>query len=244
LKLAVLSDIHGNRWALEAVLDDIRHRGITAMINLGDCLYGPLDPRGTAGILLALDIPTVRGNEDRLLVAPGAAASPAMAYTREQLDDAHLHWLGALPLCRRDDKGGLAFHASPDADDRYLLWDIGPSGAAARDAAAIRPALGDEVAADLVLCGHDHVPAVRWLADGTLLVNPGSVGLPAYDDDQPHPHRMAAGSPHARYAVVTDTPIGRRVELVAVPYDWGAASRTAEQNGRPDWARWLRTGEA
>ena len=39
---AVLSDIHGNRWVLEAVLDDIRRRGIRDLVNLGDCLYGPL----------------------------------------------------------------------------------------------------------------------------------------------------------------------------------------------------------
>jgi hypothetical protein len=45
--LAVLADIHGNRWALEAVLADIRGRGIRAMVNLGDSLYGPLDPAGT-----------------------------------------------------------------------------------------------------------------------------------------------------------------------------------------------------
>jgi predicted phosphodiesterase len=243
LKLAILSDIHGNRWALEAVLDDIRHRGVTAMINLGDCLYGHLDPRGTAGILMTLDIPTVRGNEDRLLVEPGGPSSAAMEYTREQLDEAHCRWLQDLPLCWRDDRGWLAFHASPDADDRYLLWDIGPTGAVARDAAAIGAALGAEEA-NLVCCGHDHMPAVRWLAGGILVVNPGSVGLPAYDDDHPHPHRMAAGSPHARYAVVTDSAIGRRVELVAVPYDWAAAARAAEQNGRSDWARWLRTGEA
>ncbi|MBN2433317.1 MAG: metallophosphoesterase family protein [Acidobacteria bacterium] len=244
MKLAVLSDIHGNRWALEAVLDDVRRRNVTTMINLGDCLYGPLDPRGTADVLLALDIPTVRGNEDRLLVAPDALPSPTLTYTREQLDEVHLNWLRDLPLCRRDERGRLAFHASPDTDDRYLLWDVAPSGAVARDAAAVRTVLGDEADAELVLCGHDHVPAVRQPADGILLVNPGSVGLPAYDDDLPHPHRMAAGSPHARYAVVTGTPIGRRVELVAVPYDWVAAARTAEQNGRPDWARWLRTGEA
>jgi predicted phosphodiesterase len=49
--VAVLSDIHGNRWALEAVLDDISRRGIRDMVNLGDSLYGPLDPGGTAQIV-------------------------------------------------------------------------------------------------------------------------------------------------------------------------------------------------
>ena len=66
--IAVLADIHGNRWALEAVLEDIRRRGIREMVNLGDCLYGPLDPAGTARLLLELDMPAVRGNEDRILL--------------------------------------------------------------------------------------------------------------------------------------------------------------------------------
>ena len=73
-RVAVLSDIHGNRWALEAVLDDIRRRGIRDMVNLGDCLYGPLDPAGTARMLMGLDMPTVSGNEDRIILdEPGPA---------------------------------------------------------------------------------------------------------------------------------------------------------------------------
>ena len=68
--IAVLSDIHGNRWALEAVLADIQHRGVDELMNIGDSLYGPLDPAGTAEILLPLNIPTVRGNEDRIILHP------------------------------------------------------------------------------------------------------------------------------------------------------------------------------
>ena len=66
--VAVLSDIHGNRWALAAVLDDIGRRGITRLLNLGDSLYGPLDPAGTAALLLGLDCLSIRGNEDRILL--------------------------------------------------------------------------------------------------------------------------------------------------------------------------------
>ena len=76
------------------------------------------------------------------------------------------------------------------------------------------------------------------------IVNPGSVGLPAYTDDDPWPHAMEAGSPHARYAVLEHTRTGWRVDPVAVEYDWEAAARAAERNGRPDWAAWIRTGRA
>ncbi len=92
--------------------------------------------------------------------------------------------------------------------------------------------------------GHDHLPALLRLPDGRLLVNPGSVGLPAYRDDLPFPHAMEAGSPHARYAIVVPSPAGWAVEHVAVAYDWQSAMATAAKNGRPDWAIALGSGFA
>jgi predicted phosphodiesterase len=96
----------------------------------------------------------------------------------------------------------------------------------------------------VVLCAHSHVPRVVRLGSGQLAVNPGSVGLPAYDQDQPYPHVMEAGSPHARYAVLQNTSRGWRVEQLAIPYDHDAAADAASANGRPDWATWLQTGRA
>ena len=96
----------------------------------------------------------------------------------------------------------------------------------------------------VLLCGHDHVPHTVYLADGKLIVNPGSVGLPAFTDDLPFPHAMETGTAQARYSVVFGNRPDRQVEEVAVSYDWPAAARMAEENGRPDWARWLRTGRA
>lgn len=75
-------------------------------------------------------------------------------------------------------------------------------------------------------------------------MNPGSVGLPAYTGEAPHPHAMEAGSPHARYAILEKEAAGWQVEHVSVVYDREEAARTAEGNGRPDWAGWLRTGRA
>ena len=60
-KMAVIADVHGNRWALEAVLEDIEKRAIADVFDLGDCLYGPLDPAGTAEILMTVGATTVRG---------------------------------------------------------------------------------------------------------------------------------------------------------------------------------------
>jgi hypothetical protein len=77
-----------------------------------------------------------------------------------------------------------------------------------------------------------------------MIVNPGSVGLPAYADDKPFEHVMESGSPHARYAVMTASPEGWVVEQRAIPYDWRVAADMARSNGRDDWAQWLLTGEA
>src|SRR5690348_4802680 len=68
--LAVIADIHGNRWALEAILQDIDRRGIQQIVNLGDHLIGPLDPAGTADLLLTRKMVSVCGNDDRDLFLP------------------------------------------------------------------------------------------------------------------------------------------------------------------------------
>ena len=94
----------------------------------------------------------------------------------------------------------------------------------------------------LVLCGHSHLPRLVQLAANQLLVNPGSVGLPAYEDDAPVVHRMETFSPHASYAILERSPAGWEVEFHRVPYDWEQAARCARSHGREDWARALLTG--
>ena len=103
--------------------------------------------------------------------------------------------------------------------------------------------LGEE-RSELVCCGHTHIPRVLRSARGQWLVNPGSVGLQAWDDDHPEPHVAEMGSPDARYAIAEKTAQGWRVTSISVPYDHEAAARIATRNGREDWARWLRTGYA
>jgi len=80
---------------------------------------------------------------------------------------------------------------------------------------------------------------------GTTVVNPGSVGLPSYYDDQPLPHRMESGTPFASFAVLRlheDRLVG--VEHIRVGYDFAAAAERANENGRPDWRDWILTGFA
>jgi predicted phosphodiesterase len=79
--LVVIADIHGNRWALEAVLQDINRRGVGQIVNLGDHLTGPLDPAGTADLLIGRDMVNVRGNDDRALFSPWEELTSVQQYT-------------------------------------------------------------------------------------------------------------------------------------------------------------------
>jgi predicted phosphodiesterase len=235
--LAVLSDVHGNVWALEAVLADIARRGVSLIVELGDSLDGPLEPRATADRLRSLDIPGIRGNGERSVLDPARAARNRSAgFARAALAPGDLAWLADRPATRSID-GILLCHGTPRADDVYLLEEAQPEGQRLRAADAVVRLLADSPGR-VVLCGHSHLPRSVVLPDGRLIVNPGSVGLPAYRDDEP-PHAMETGSPQARYALLERRDEGWRVELVAVPYNHQLAIDRARRNGREDWARWL-----
>ena len=238
-----MSDIHGNRWALEAVLADIGRRGIRHMVNLGDSLYGPLDPRGTAQILMELALPTVRGNEDRIILDEPARHpdSPSLPFVQAGLDREHRQWLQELNFTMPAFEDFFLCHGTPETDSDYLLREVLDTGCRLLPAAVVARRL-QAITQPIILCGHDHLPAVLGLPDGRHVVNPGSVGLPAYRDELPFPHAMEAGSAHARYGIVTMLQTGPMVEHIAVPYDWQSAAAAATRNGRSDWALYLSTG--
>jgi predicted phosphodiesterase len=242
MRLAVVADIHGNRAALDAVIADIATLAPDLTVNLGVCLSGPLEPGATADRLMALDWPTVRGNHDRQLTEQTLCEMGASdRFAAGELTNARRAWLAALPATLRPIDGVLACHATPTDDNRYLVEEVTSAGVRDEAPEAIAARLGD-VTAEVILFGHSHLPRLIRLNDGRLLVNPGSVGLPAYDDDTPFPHVMCAGSPHARYAVLDRGPNGWTVTQRAVPYDWDAAARLAASRGRFDWAEGLATG--
>lgn len=85
-------------------------------------------------------------------------------------------------------------------------------------------------------------PRIARLDDGGLLVNPGSVGCPGYDDTVPVPHVMESGTPDAMYAVVERRASMWRASLHAVPYEASAMVELARAGGRPEWAGALATG--
>ena len=239
---AVIADTHGNLPALEAVLADIAARGITSIIDLGDCVSGPLWPTETCDRLMALGVPTVRGNHDRWVAElPEEQLGLTDRYTQRALGERHLRWLRDLPP-RQVMPGILAVHGMPGDDNRYLLERVADRHLVLDTPAAIAARLGEVPA--LVLCGHSHQPRLVRLPDGPMVLNPGSVGCPAYQDPSGEPHVSETASPHARYAVVQRSAGTIDAELIAIEYDHRAASARAASLGRSDWAHALATGYA
>lgn len=244
-ELAVISDIHGNIWALKEVLNDIKQRNITKLLNLGDCVYGPLDPAATAQILVKLNIPTVKGNEDRLVweKSVDTARSIVLDYVCKSLNSEQINWLKLLPLNMVAYQDFFLCHGSPESDQEYLLKEVQQNRVVLRNNAELKKKL-TKVKQRVILCGHDHMPRTVSLPDGTLIINPGSVGLGAYSDDYPYFHIMETGTPHARYSIIRRRGISWEVENIALPYDWEQAAAVALENGCSDWAAWLKTGRA
>jgi putative phosphoesterase len=244
MRIAVIADIHGNIRALEAVRADLARRSPDLVVNLGDHLSGPLQAVSTADILMSEGYIHIRGNHDRQLVdRPRTEMGASDSFAHGQLTARHLEWLASLPPTRILEGNIFLCHGSPRSDLEYLLEDVRDDRVHLSSADRILPRL-NSVNASLVLCGHTHIPRAVLLPGGVWIVNPGSVGLPAYDDTTPCIHYVETGSPHARYAIVDWSPKAVNVDLIALDYDWHAAAREAAEADRPEWAHALATGYA
>jgi predicted phosphodiesterase len=194
-RIALLSDIHGNLAAFDAVLADIADAGITEIRCLGDLVgYGP-DPIGVIDRVRDLDIPTILGNYDSGIgerrgecgcfyatVQAKADGAASYAFTERLVDDEHAAWLAALPCEMRFEADGvrvLLAHGSPRRTNEYLLPDR-------TDEFLAR--LAADANADVVCVGHVHLPYHRVLpgagvGGGTVhYISAGSVGKPKDGD--------------------------------------------------------------
>ncbi len=244
MRIAVIADIHGNLRALEALRADLRRHAPDVVVNLGDHLSGPLQAAATADLLIETDYVHIRGNHDRQLMdRPADQMGPSDRAAFGQLTSRHKDWLSRLPATKMLGEQILLCHGTPGNDLEYLLEELRGTQLYLRSPERVRQLLGDSKAL-VVLCGHSHIPRMVQTTSGVSIVNPGSVGLPAYDDTQPSLHYVETGSPHARYALVDQEGGGLKVDFVALEYDWEGAAKDAAAAGRPDWAHALETGYA
>lgn len=212
MKVGLISDIHGNRVALEAVLEDMPP--IDELLCAGDVVgYNPW-PADCVDELRARGVPTVMGNHDAAVVADtpfrfNGMAKAGVEYAKRELSDDQLEWLGSLPAERLACDGRVKLvHGHPDDPDRYTRYTY-PRDFSPR-------LLGDE---DVLVLGHTHVQGVERFAEG-IVVNPGSVGQPR------------DGDPRAGYAVVDLDAL--TVETHRVEYDIEAVQEAVDEAGLPD----------
>lgn len=240
--IALVSDIHGNLLALEAVAHDIQRRKISKVINLGDHISGPLWPEETIQFLMATNWVNIRGNHDRQL----ATESPERqcfsdSYAYRRISENQLRWLSKLPSMLTFDDNIIAFHGSPGNDTEYFLETIDHGRTRLSAVSEIRARAGN-IGNGIILCGHTHQARCVKIDNDTIIVNPGSVGIQAYIDDGENPHIVENGSPHARYGIINISNAEFAFESVLLEYDWNAASKKANEASREDWASALKYG--
>jgi len=222
VKVALISDVHGNVSALRAVMEHARTNGAKAFLNAGDAVGLP-HPVETIQMLRGKDVLNVVGNIDRTalkIVSGKKVKDRQWEMATELLGESELEWLGSLPDDLRLDICGrtvLVTHASPGQEAEKLT----PSTPETR----LRHLAG-ESRADVIVTGHSHVPMVRE-CDGTLFVNPGSAGRPRDGAD-------------ASYALL-DLP-SVNAELIRVPYDARGVAEELRAQGFKDLPKDVENG--
>jgi len=209
MRVGVISDVHGNRVALDAVLGDMP--AVDALVCAGDVVgYNPWHAECVEAVR-ERDVPTVMGNHDRAVAGDETFAFNSMAgagvsHARETLSAEDIEWLAALPDQRREFDGRVKIvHGHPEDPDRYTYPGEFDPGL-----------LGEE---DVLVMGHTHVQAHEVYDEGVVM-NPGSVGQPR------------DGDPRAAYAVLDLDELA--VTEHRVPYDIERVREAVAAAGLPE----------
>jgi len=236
MRVAAFSDIHANKHALVAVLEDIRRHAPDQVVCLGDLVGYSAFPNEVIQTIRAAGIPTITGNYDDgvgfdreecgcAYTTPEdiARGDQSLKWTQAQVTPENKAWLRSLPRELRFTFGRwrvLCVHGSPRRLNEYLFEDR-PERSLARMFA--------ELEADVILCGHTHLPYHRRISS-THLINVGSAGKPK------------GGDPRACYALVElDGDV--TATFPRVEYDVEAAARAIEATDLPhESATMLRAG--
>ena len=235
MRVAIVSDVHGNRRAFEAVLNDLQQVAPDLILHGGDLAAGGAHPADIIDQVRSLGWPGVRGNTDEMLWSPESLAEYAAANPKigrllgmvqetippalASIGDERLRWLEELPT-RYSQEGFSLVHASPDD-----LWRAPMANASDEELQTTYASLG----APIVVYGHIHCPYVRRLHSMTV-ANTGSVSQ-SYDGDR-----------RASYLLMD----GESIAIRRVEYDVESEARELSRSGLPhaDWlARILLAGK-
>jgi predicted phosphodiesterase len=222
--IAVISDIHGNLWALEAVLAELDRRGIEQVVVGGDLALGGPRPAECVELIRRRGYPVIRGNTDEWLTKAPEAVTDGTTWCAAHLGVDARRFLAGLPfLWRQEGDGGdlVVVHATP--------WSIGDVVRADAPPPLVARVFA-EASASAVVFGHIHTAFVRGTPDG-LLVNSGSVGLP-FDGDW-----------RASFALLDRSEEGWTAAISRVPYDRDASLAAAHASDNPEAGRWARRVE-
>jgi predicted phosphodiesterase len=240
LRIAVLSDIHGNLPALEAALDDARRQDADAYVDAGDITGGP-QAQEAIRLLRSLNAWMIRGNNEEYLLAYHAGKGPEsrrtarqwapMRWSHQSLDGETLDFLASLPAQRvlyADAAAPIRIvHGSPRSASEIVFPDGDANAMRLFAEMALLPANRTPGTLDAILagldesvliCGHSHI---QWAQEryGRLALNPGSVGSPFGDPGRAH------------YALLTWRDGRWRAEHRAVPYDLGRIRAAYRDSG-------------
>ena len=238
-RITVFGDIHGNVPALEVVLADMEARQLPNWYCLGDLVgYGTF-PNEVIEIIRGRNIPTIMGNYDQgvglssddcgcAYTNPTAEAlgKRSIAWSNAQTTEANKAYLRSLVAEISLQLGDLRValvHGSPRKINEYLFED--------RPEAGIERLL-DQAEADVLVCGHTHLPYHRVLGSGRHVVNAGSVGKPKDND------------PRAGYIVLSASGRDLQVEFIRLAYDVERTAQAIEASEMPhEYAQMLRDGK-
>ena len=240
VQVALLSDIHGNLVGLKTVLSDLKTRSVGQVLCLGDVAATGPQPREVVELLQTMNWPCVMGNTDETLAKnipeevgemPEEEKRRTEAldeWTRDQLGKTHRGYISTFkPTITINITNGpkfLCYHGSPRSNQEGIFATTSEDD--------LTKYLQNQHA-DIFAGGHTHTQMFRRF-QSSIIVNPGSVGLP--------PEKTVPGirSPaHAEYAIVTLTEKSFTIELLSVPYSWEELGKVVRKSGLPDPAKWL-----
>ena len=232
-RIAILSDIHGDTRALEAVIADARALGATEYWLLGDILLPGPGREDLFDLLDAIPITAaVRGNWDdcvlEALDGEYGLEDPQenqllrlTQYLMEGLDPKRIDWLRSLPLVKKKEVNGIRFSLTHNLPEKNYGGDLRPANRTEN----FDQLLDDQT--DMAIYGHVHKQLLRYGSQGQQILNPGTIGMPYFDWEPIQNHR-------AQYALIDVEEDGvTNLQFRKVAYDYEAELQDAKDKGLP-----------